>query len=143
MDAAPSAAPSRTSREVYIETGVSEPRYWVKGHKRYPFKRLSAKYGIDSETGRVNIKSSFMPHLIAAKDRVMQVGRWKLIWHAMKKGHKVELDRETDPTNTDFVTDQHPAVVADLLGRMAPAPSGTGSRFPRCPRRSRIQPWSG
>ena len=129
------AAPSEDQpREVYIETGVSEPRYWVKGHKRYPFKRLSAKYGIDSETGRVNIKSSFMPHLIAAKDRVMQVGRWKLIWHAMKKGHKVELfDREADPTNTTPVTDQHPAVVADLLGRMAPYLERDGITVPEMP----------
>ena len=111
---------------------MSEPRYWVKGHKRYPFKRLSAKYGIDSETGRVNIKSSFMPHLIAAKDRVMQVGRWKLIWHAMKKGHKVELfDRETDPTNTTYR--QHPRWWLTCSGGWHPTSSGTdhGSRDAR------------
>jgi len=118
-------------REVYIETGVSEPRYWTKGHRRYPFKRLSAKYAIDEQTGRVNIKESFMPHLIAAKDRVMQVGRWKLIWHAMAEGHKVELfDRDQDPTNTRPVTEQHPEVVADLMKRMAPYLQRDGIEVP-------------
>ncbi len=108
-------------REVYIETGVSEPRYWTKGHKTYPFKRLNAKYEIDDKTGRINIKASFMPHLIAAKDRVMQVGRWKLIWHSLEEGMKVDLfDREKDPSNLNPVTDQHPEIVADLLGRMTP-----------------------
>ena len=108
-------------REVYIETGVSEPRYWTEGHRTYPFKRLNAKYEIDDETGRINIKASFMPHLIAAKDRVMQVGRWKLIWHALEEGMKIELfDRENDPSNLNPVTDQHPEIAAELLDRMTP-----------------------
>jgi hypothetical protein len=82
---------------------------------------LSAKYAIDEATGRVNIKPSFLPHLIAAKDRVMQVGRWKLVWHAMKKGGKTQLfDREADPLNRNDLSEAHPEVVADLLGRMTP-----------------------
>jgi len=109
-----------TQREVYIETGVSEPRYWTEGHKRYPFKRLNAKYEIDESTGRINIKDSFMPHLVAAKDRVMQVGRWKLIWHAVEEGMKIDLfDRENDPSNLKPVTHEHPEIAADLLNRMS------------------------
>jgi len=82
---------------------------------------LNAKYEIDDSTGRINIKASFMPHLIAAKDRVMQVGRWKLIWHALEEGMKVDLfDREQDPSNLNPVTDEHPEIVAELLERMTP-----------------------
>lgn len=115
-------APDETdTREVYIETGVTEPGYWKKGHKKYPFKRLSAKYAIDEATGRVNIKPSFLPHLIAAKDRVMQVGRWKLVWHSMEQGGEAQLfDREADPLNRKDLSQTHPEILADLLGRMTP-----------------------
>ena len=108
-------------REVYIETGVSEPRYWTEGHKTYPFKKLNAKYEIDEHTGRINIKASFMPYLIGAKDRVMQLGRWKLIWHAVEHGMKVQLfDREADPSNLNPLEHQYPEITADLLRRMTP-----------------------
>ena len=66
--------------------------------------------------------------------RLLRKRSRKLIWHAMKKGHKVELfDRETDPTNTQPVTEQHPEVVADLLGRMAPYLERDGIKVPEMP----------
>jgi len=102
-------------RMVYMETGLSEPRYWVPNHKRYPFKKVSKRYKLDPEADRVHIRSKFLPHLVAAKDRALQVGKWKLIWHSLKKGIRVDLyDRETDPLNRYDLAKQHPEKVEEL-----------------------------
>ena len=116
-------------REVYIETGFSAPKYWVKGHRRYPFKRLSAKYSIDDK-GSVMIKPSFLPHMVAAKDRVMQVGDWKLIWHSVRRGQRVELfNRKEDPANLNDLYHEHPDIADDLLARMDPHLTKDGFKF--------------
>ncbi len=108
-------------RPVYIETGLSEPRYWVKGHKRYPFHDVSERYRVDPETRRVYIRPEFRPHLIAAKDRVYQLGRWKLVWFAMRRGWKVALyDHLADPLNRHDLAAEHPEVVARLGVALAP-----------------------
>lgn len=105
-------------RTVYMETGLSEPRYWVPGHKRYPFKKVSKRYKLDPEMDRVYIRTKFLPQLIAAKDRALQVGQWKLIWHSLKKGIRVDLyDRETDPLSRIDLAEYHPDKVEEL-GRL-------------------------
>ena len=105
-------------RPVYMETGLSEPRYWVPGHKVYPFKRVSKRYKLDAETDQVHIRPEFLPFLIAGKDRALQLGKWKLIWHSLKKGIRVDLyDREADPTNRIDVSEDHPDKVVEL-GRL-------------------------
>lgn len=110
-----------TPRPVYMETGLSEPRYWVQGHKKYPFKRVSKRYKLDPETEQVHIRPKFLPHLIAAKDRAMQIGKWKLIWHSLKRGIRVDLyDREVDPYNRIDRAEDHPAVVEELGRALIP-----------------------
>ena len=105
-------------RLVYMETGLSEPRYWVPGHKRYPFKKVSKRYRLDPEVDRVYIRTKFLPQLIAAKDRALQLGQWKLIWHSLKKGIRVDLyDRENDPTSRIDLAEYHPEKVEEL-GRL-------------------------
>ena len=105
-------------RTVYMETGLSEPRYWVKGHKKYPFKHVSKRYKLDAETDQVHIRSKFLPYLIAGKDRALQVGQWKLIWHSLKRGIRVDLyDRSADPENRIDVAEDHPDKVVEL-GRL-------------------------
>jgi arylsulfatase A-like enzyme len=105
-------------RTVYMETGLSEPRYWVPGHKRYPFKKVSKRYKLDSEMDRVHIRSKFLPQLVAAKDRALQVGQWKLIWHSLKKGIRVDLyDRTTDPLSRVDLAEYYPEKVEEL-GRL-------------------------
>jgi arylsulfatase A-like enzyme len=105
-------------RTVYMETGLSEPRYWVPGHKRYPFKKVSKRYKLDPEMDRVHIRTKFLPQLVAAKDRALQVGQWKLIWHSLKKGIRVDLyDRETDPLSRIDLAEYHPEKVEEL-GRL-------------------------
>jgi arylsulfatase A-like enzyme len=114
-------------RLVYMETGLSEPRYWVSGHKKYPFKRVSKRYKYDPETDQVHIRPKFLPHLIAGKDRAVQRGRWKLIWHALTRGIRVDLyDREADPTNRVDLAEDHPDVVEALGADLTPFLEGDG-----------------
>jgi hypothetical protein len=102
-------------RQVYIETGLSEGRYWKKGHLRYPSMNVSDRFRLDPETGLVHIRSDFRPFLIAAKDRTLQVGDWKLIWHAMKGEPLVELyNRAEDPNNRHDLAAAEPRKVAEL-----------------------------
>lgn len=113
--------PEAEPRTVYMETGLSEPRYWVKGHKKYPFKRVSKRYKLDPRSDQVHIRTEFLPHLIAAKDRALQIGKWKLIWHSMKRGLRVDLyDRETDPTNRIDRAEDHPEIVEELGRALLP-----------------------
>jgi arylsulfatase A-like enzyme len=108
-------------RMVYIETGLSEPKYWPKDHKKYPFKKISDRYAIDFDTGRVHIKEKFLPFLVAAKDRSLQLGRWKLVWRPLKDGANVELyDRVLDPENRNNIYQKHPPVAAKLGLRLKP-----------------------
>lgn len=103
------------SRLVYMETGLSESRYWVPGHRRYPFKRVSKRYKFDPVSDQVHIRPKFLPHLIAGKDRAVQRGKWKLIWHALNRGVRVDLyDREVDPTNRIDKAEDHPDIVVEL-----------------------------
>ena len=118
-------------RLVYMETGLSESRYWVPGHKKYPFKSVSKRYKLDPESDQVHIRTKFLPHLIAGKDRAVQVGKWKLIWHSLKKGIRVDLyDRETDPINRYDMAELHPEKVEELGALMLPFLEGDGIKPP-------------
>ena len=64
---------------VYIETGLSEPKYLAERPQEIsPSKKDFGSLRIDFETGRVHIKEKFLPFLIAAKDRSLQVGRLEI-----------------------------------------------------------------
>ncbi len=103
------------TRPVYIETGLSEKRYWVPNHRRYTFKRVSKRYAVDPDNGRVHIRPKFRRQLIKGKDRAYIEGRWKLIWHSLKQGIRVELfDRLTDPANRIDLSEVHPDRVEHL-----------------------------
>jgi len=120
-----------TDRLVYMETGLSEPRYWVKGHKQYPFKRVSKRYSVSTETGRVHIRPKFRDALIANKDRAVQVGDHKLIWHSVKKGMRVELyNRREDVLNRVDLSEDHPEIVQSLGEQMVPFLAADGIDFP-------------
>jgi arylsulfatase A-like enzyme len=108
-------------RPVYVETGLSEKRYWVPGHRKYTFKRVSQRYSVAPETGRIHIRPKFRRQLIQGKDRAYQEGRWKLVWHSLKKGIRVELfDRETDPANRIDLSEVYPEKVEALARGMRP-----------------------
>jgi arylsulfatase A-like enzyme len=108
-------------RPVYIETGVSEPRYWVRGHRRYPYRNVSERFAIEPGTGRVFLREEFLPQLIAAKDRAVVLGRWKLVWHALEVGTRIELfDVDADPHNRVDLSEAHPDEVLRLGRVLAP-----------------------
>ena len=113
-------------RLVYIETGLSEKSYWQRGHRRYPFTKVSQRYELDPETGLVSIRPEFRPHLIAGKDRVIQQGPWKLVWRPTKSGlPEVELfDRVVDPHNRDNVYGQNLRIAAELGLALEPFVTG-------------------
>ncbi len=102
-------------RVVYVETGLSEPRYWVKGHRKYPFKKVSKRYSVSTETGRVHIRPKFKNALIAGKERAVQLGDHKLVWHALKRGMRVELyNRKEDVLNRVDISEDQPEKVEEL-----------------------------
>jgi arylsulfatase A-like enzyme len=103
-------------RPVYIETGMTEKRYWSDGHANYPWKGVSRRYRVDAETNLVHVREEFYPFLMAAKDRVYQVGPWKLVWRPMISGPAVVqlFRRDEDPLNLQDVGFEHPEKVAEL-----------------------------
>lgn len=116
-------------RPVYMETGVSEARYWVPGHRSYPFRTIHERYGFDPQSGQAFTRPEFKPQLIAAKDRAMQVGRWKLVWHALEQGTKVSLyDIQADPLHLRDLARQQPERTALLGLRLLPFLEADGER---------------
>ncbi|NOY26772.1 MAG: sulfatase-like hydrolase/transferase [Oligoflexia bacterium] len=108
-------------RLIYMETGVSEKRYWAPGHRGYPYHRIQERYDIDLKTGHVFIKDKFHPYLVAAKDRAVQLGRWRLIWFPLTHGTRVALyDIEADPLLQHDLAREEPKRVAWLGSQLAP-----------------------
>lgn len=106
-------------RLVYIETGASESNYWNEGHLDYPFKHMSRRYRLDAELDRVYIRIKFKTALIAAKDRVVQRGRWKLVYRPTVDGQLLQLyDRSVDPMNRHDLASEHPEVLQVLSAEL-------------------------
>jgi arylsulfatase A-like enzyme len=102
-------------RLVYIETGASESTYWNAGHLKYPYTHISRRYRLDRELDRVYIRPKFKKAMLAAKDRVVQRGSWKLVYRPTETGPQLELfNRSEDPFNRLDVADQHPAILEEL-----------------------------
>jgi arylsulfatase A-like enzyme len=102
-------------RTLYTETGVTEPNYWPRGHRTYPFRSTAQFYTVDPATTRVYARPEFVDDVIHTKDRFVMDERWKLVWYAMKFGTKVELfDWRADPDNVTDVAADYPDVVARL-----------------------------
>jgi arylsulfatase A-like enzyme len=115
-------------RLVYIETGVSEKGYWQRGHRKYPFPSLSARYGVH-ESGSLHVKKEFMEHIVQGKDRAVQLGRWKLVWRPTISSGIVELyDRKADPLNRYNLAKQNPRIVAHLGLKMLPFLEADGEK---------------
>ncbi|MEC7946356.1 MAG: hypothetical protein VX265_02245, partial [Myxococcota bacterium] len=120
-------------RPLYVETGMTERRYWNSGHASYPWEGVGRKYRVDAETGLVHIRPEFHEYLLGAKDRAYQQGNWKLVWRPMKSGPAlVQLfNRAEDPVNRNDISLQHPEAVARLGLEMATILARDGVGEPR------------
>ena len=79
----------------------------------------------------MHIRSDFRPFLIAAKDRTIQLGDWKLVWHAMKGEPVVELfNRAEDPNNRHDLAAAEPRKVAELGMLLRPYLEADGIQSP-------------
>lgn len=106
--------------DAFNETGI-----WITdipglpaSHLRYP-DLLELIDVPEHESGTLGIKSKYCPRIMAAKDRMIRRGRWKLVYQPLENGHLLQLfDLETDPMCLHDVADQHTAVTADLWARL-------------------------
>ena len=84
-----------------------------------------------TDSGAIHVKEEFMVHLVQAKDRAVQLGRWKLVWRPTKTSGIVELyDRISDPLNRYNLAKQNPRIVAHLGLKMLPFLRFDGEKNP-------------
>ncbi len=106
--------------DAFNETGI-----WIadipglpKSHLRYP-DLLELMEVPDRERGTLAIKPEYDAVILAAKDRMIRQGRWKLVYQPLRDGHALRLhDLAADPACRNDVSDAHPDVVAALWPRL-------------------------
>lgn len=107
--------------DAYNETGV-----WVtdipgqpEKHLRYP-DLLELLEVPDIAGGTLAIKPEYAAHIIAAKDRMIRSGRWKLTYQPLTNSHILQLfDVETDPICRHNVIEQYPDIGAALWHKLS------------------------
>lgn len=107
--------------DAYNETGIwmAEMPGMDPDHLRYP-NLLEMLEVPDKTTGTLAIKPEFATRIIAAKDRMLRVGRWKLVYQPMTHGYKVSLyDVTTDPGCIHDVSAENQSVTRELWVRLS------------------------
>jgi arylsulfatase A-like enzyme len=110
----------RSQGDAYTETGI-----WLTtlpgmppDHLRYPniMEMLEVP---DKAAGTLAIKPEYAATVIAAKDRMIRNGRWKLVYQPLQEGcHLLLFDVETDPECTTDLCSTRPEIAAELWGRL-------------------------
>ena len=118
-------------REVYIETGMSEPNYWPDGHREYSYRKIAERYWIRPDNHWVMVRDEFWPELLAGKDRVMQMGKWKLVWRPMTEGEPIIqlFNRADDVANRFDRSGEFPVHTAYLGMRLLKYLEQDGEKF--------------
>jgi arylsulfatase A-like enzyme/glycosyltransferase involved in cell wall biosynthesis len=106
--------------DAFNETGI-----WIadipglpESHLRYP-DLLELMEIPDRERGTLAIKPEYDGIILAAKDRMIRQGRWKLVYQPLRDGHALRLhDLAADPACRHDVSAAHPDVVAALWPRL-------------------------
>ena len=102
--------------DAFNETGI-----WIADipglpdtHLRYP-NLLELMEVPDRSSGTLAIKPEYCEAILAAKDRMIRRGRWKLVYQPLKDGALLRLfDVEADPECKTDVLAQHPDVARTL-----------------------------
>jgi arylsulfatase A-like enzyme/GT2 family glycosyltransferase len=69
----------------------------------------------EKSDGTLSIKPEFHDLVVAAKDRMIRRGRWKLVYQPLWRGHILKLfDMDADPACATDVIDQHRDVAREL-----------------------------
>lgn len=114
--------------DAFNETGI-----WIadipglpEDHLRYP-DLLELIEVPNRESGTLAIKQVYCERILAAKDRMIRRGRWKLVCQPLSTGYATRLfDLSTDPSCCQDVAAQYPDITAQLLAsldRLAPLPT--------------------
>ncbi|MDP3585360.1 MAG: sulfatase-like hydrolase/transferase [Thiobacillus sp.] len=106
-------------RDAFNETGI-----WItdipglpEHHLRYP-DLLELIDVPDRERGTLGIKPEYCERIMAAKDRMIRRGRWKLVYQPLEGGYALRLfDLDSDPTCQHDVSATHPDIRDDLWRR--------------------------
>lgn len=114
----------------FHETGIwlTEVPGMAAGHLRYP-DLLDMLEIPNPNSGTMAIKPEYQNRIIAAKDRMIRSGRWKLVYQPLLEGELLRLfDLENDPECRRNVAAAQLEVTAQLWGQlqawMANAPAG-------------------
>ncbi len=102
----------------FYETGIwlTEVPGMPVGHLSYP-NLLDMLEIPDPSSGTMAIKPEYQARIIAAKDRMIRSGRWKLVYQPLVDGKLLRLyDLENDPTCHEDVAAAKPEVTARLWG---------------------------
>ena len=106
--------------DAFNETGI-----WIADipglpdtHLRYP-DLLELMEVPNRATSTLAIKPEYCKAILAAKDRMIRHGRWKLVYQPLESGHLLQMfDLETDPACQHDVSEEHPDMKAELWGRL-------------------------
>ncbi|MCU0842391.1 MAG: sulfatase [Thiobacillaceae bacterium] len=104
----------------FHETGIwlTEVPGMPQGHLRYP-NLLDLLEIPDTASSTLAIKPEFQKRIIAAKDRMIREGAWKLVYQPLETGCLLKLfDLERDPHCARDVAGEHPDVTARLWERL-------------------------
>lgn len=85
-------------------------------HLRYP-NILELLEIPDHASGAMAIKPEYQERIVAAKDRMIRLGNWKLVYQPLETGYLLRLfNLETDPECRCDLTAQEPEISARLWG---------------------------
>lgn len=104
----------------FHETGIwlTEVPGMPKDHLRYP-NLLDLLEVPDHASSTLAIKPSYQKLIIAAKDRMIRIGSWKLVYQPLETGDLLKLyDLENDPHCARDIASENPEITARLWARL-------------------------
>ena len=106
--------------DAYYETGI-----WITDipglpdrHLRYP-NLLELLEVPDRDSGTLALKAQYAGITVAAKDRMIRSGDWKLVYQPLVGGYSLQLfDVKSDPMCKSNVAAEHPEITTTLWRKM-------------------------